>query len=238
MLHHLTNQLRLLLTKHHQQFGLAILGSIFIVTSLLSSQAKEPDIYIHIAPANQPNSQHVIPSPNAIFEGDPSIRRNDWLTLPAGTAIRGWLLTPISTQTSQAGQPVEARTSQDIYVDTDLVIPKGATLFGQVTHAMPPKQGRDGILRITYSQLNLPGQAPIAIETTVHTGTPENYWGGSLTPGTERKIVPHGVLGIGYYNQEVLTGKRAMGQHISQPIGAPLTLNLSQTVSIPSQSSN
>lgn len=177
----------------------------------------------------------MLPSPSApAWDIDPTVEENTpqnqshngSITLPTGTAIRAWLLTELHTATTQLGQPVEAQTSQAIYVGTQVVIQKGTTLLGTVTQSLPPVEGRDAILQVKFDRLVTKNGDMVSIASHVHTQTPEYVWGGAITPGTEEVIVRHTVLGVGMYNQSTLGGKRGMGKHIQQPIGAPLTIVL------------
>jgi hypothetical protein len=54
------------------------------------------------------------------------------VTIPAGTSIEVALQTPLSTETSRAGEPVVAKTLAPIRVGEKLAIPAGATMNGRI----------------------------------------------------------------------------------------------------------
>ena len=58
---------------------------------------------------------------------------------------------------AQVGQIITAKTSDDIYVDENKVIPEGTVFSGKVTEVLPPRRvGRPGSLILSFDQLTTP----------------------------------------------------------------------------------
>lgn len=58
---------------------------------------------------------------------------------------------------ARLGQKITARTSEDIYVDHNKIIPEGSILCGEVTKILPPRRvGRPGSLALSFNQLITP----------------------------------------------------------------------------------
>ncbi len=81
--------------------------------------------------------------------------------------IQAYLADPLSSETSKAGQPIQAVVAEPIYnPDHTLAIPQGATLIGAVTRAKPSRRfGRTGVLSFSFRQLTLPNAEPQTVET-------------------------------------------------------------------------
>lgn len=90
--------------------------------------------------------------------------------VPAGTPIKLKLATvPTSglrlmdrdldgnLRPAQLGQPITAKTTEDIYIDSNKVIPLGTTFSGYVSKIHPPRRfSRPGHLEIKFEKLTLP----------------------------------------------------------------------------------
>lgn len=90
--------------------------------------------------------------------------------VPAGTPIKLKLATvPTSglrlmdrdlegnLRPAQLGQEITAKTTEDIYVDSNKVIPMGTTFYGYVSKLHPPRRmNRPGHLEIKFEKLKLP----------------------------------------------------------------------------------
>jgi hypothetical protein len=58
---------------------------------------------------------------------------------------------------AQLNQPITARTSEDLYVDDNKVIPEGTVFYGKVTKIFPPRRvGRPGWLSLTFDSFQTP----------------------------------------------------------------------------------
>jgi hypothetical protein len=92
------------------------------------------------------------------------------LTVPEGTPIKLKLATVPSHRISllnrdmegnlypaKIGQEITARTSEDLYVDENKVIPEGTLFHGQVSKILPPRRvGRPGSLVLSFDSLTTP----------------------------------------------------------------------------------
>lgn len=60
-------------------------------------------------------------------------------------------------QPAKLGQKITAKTTEDIFVDTNRVIPEGTTFYGSVSKIHPPRRmARPGHLEIQFQKLKLP----------------------------------------------------------------------------------
>lgn len=58
---------------------------------------------------------------------------------------------------AQVDQEITAKTSEDLYVDTDKVIPEGTIFHGRVSEIIPPRRAnRPGAIRISFDRLIMP----------------------------------------------------------------------------------
>lgn len=79
--------------------------------------------------------------------------------IPAGKVVHVRLLTALSSATARRGSHVQAVISQPVFTsDHHLILPQGTQLQGHVTEAVPARRlGRNGRLRFTFRQVQLPG---------------------------------------------------------------------------------
>jgi hypothetical protein len=86
--------------------------------------------------------------------------------LPAGTPITVRLQSTVSSKSSRSGDNFESVLDEPIVIDSQTVVPRGATLTGRVLAAKSSGRLRDpGYLRITLVSLNVQGK-PVEIETS------------------------------------------------------------------------
>jgi hypothetical protein len=71
-----------------------------------------------------------------------SAPRTETLTVPAGTSVIASLVTPLSTDTNQTGDPFTATTQQPIVVDGRTVVANGATIRGVLRDVKRPAGSR------------------------------------------------------------------------------------------------
>jgi type IV secretory pathway VirB10-like protein len=84
---------------------------------------------------------------------------------PDGSVVRVRLVTPLSSATTQKGDPVEAILTQPLYDGGRLILPQGTRLKGSVVQVRPARHmGRNGQLRFVFHDLVLPD----GIETRVN----------------------------------------------------------------------
>jgi type IV secretory pathway VirB10-like protein len=81
------------------------------------------------------------------------------LEIPAGTEVDVRLLTPLSSDTAQVEDRVEATTLIDLYKGNDLLVPAGSTLTGWVTSVdRATRTDRQGKLTIEFNRINVNGR--------------------------------------------------------------------------------
>jgi hypothetical protein len=89
--------------------------------------------------------------------------------IPPGSLVHVHLITPLSSATDHRDTPVRAVVSQPLFSsDHSLILPEGAQLKGIITEAVPARHfGRNGQLRFTFQQLELPQGAPRKVEASL-----------------------------------------------------------------------
>ena len=72
--------------------------------------------------------------------------------------IQAYLDHALSSESSRAGQTIQATVAQPVYnADHTVAVPQGATLIGSVTRAKPSRRfGRTGVLSFNFQQLVIP----------------------------------------------------------------------------------
>jgi hypothetical protein len=88
-----------------------------------------------LVPKNEIADVRVV-TPDTIPEPPPRARFRD-VMVPAGTTLAIVLRTPVSSETSQAADPVEGELQEPIIIDGVSVAPAGSQLSGAVTTASP-----------------------------------------------------------------------------------------------------
>jgi hypothetical protein len=89
--------------------------------------------------------------------------------IPPGSLVHVRLITPLSSATDHRDTPVRAVVSQPLFSSNHtLILPEGARLNGIITEAVPARHfGRNGQLRFTFQQLELPQGAPRRVEASL-----------------------------------------------------------------------
>jgi hypothetical protein len=73
---------------------------------------------------------------------------------PAGSVVHAYLMTPLSSATTQKGDPVEAVVTQPLVISGKLFVPEGSRLKGAVLQVRPAgRLSRNGQLRIVFHEL-------------------------------------------------------------------------------------
>jgi len=109
--------------------------------TITSSQAADPPIVA--SHRNEPDRVSVEPdpAPQAAENGDPprgrdeQINREERVSIPAGTQLSLLLETPLSSETSRAGDRVEARVERATSEEGRVLLPGGTVLKGHVLDA-------------------------------------------------------------------------------------------------------
>jgi hypothetical protein len=153
--------------------------------------------------------------------------------LEAGSPILMMLETPVSTHQNQLGDPVEASTVHDIFLYNRIIIPRRTRFYGTIHRLEVPYAGRNPMIGFTFNTMQTPTGPDQPITAYVRTGNKARFWGGELTEGTQPRLVRHGVMGIGYYNQVFLDGPRRRGEPVVFPPGSMWMLVLEQPLALP-----
>ncbi|MBY0450741.1 MAG: hypothetical protein K2X01_08980 [Cyanobacteria bacterium] len=152
--------------------------------------------------------------------------------LQPGTALYAVLQTPINTTYNQVNDPVEAIIAQDIFLDTEVILNKNTKLLGHISRLEPPVEGRNAIVCVQFSQINLNNGDELPIKAHIQSERPDQCWGGELTPGTKPRKITHRVTYIGEYNKIVWVGPRQMGRHMLFQPGERWTVILDSPLSV------
>jgi hypothetical protein len=89
--------------------------------------------------------------------------------IPPGSTVHVRLLTALSSASDHKGTPIRALVSEPVFSSAhQLILPEGARLEGSVTQAVPARRlGRNGQLRFTFHQIELPSGAPRRVEASL-----------------------------------------------------------------------
>jgi hypothetical protein len=113
------------------------------------------------------------------------------VTLPAGTVIYLRLETPVSTTASHLNAAVSARVVRDVPATEggeQVAVPIGAQIKGSIQRLIPSSSPTDrALLRLRFSQLEIPGRPPVAIEG--HVLDVENARESVLSDGTIQGVL-------------------------------------------------
>jgi hypothetical protein len=152
-------------------------------------------------------------------------QKRPWV-LPTGQAVLVQLETRIDTTTNQPGDPIEASLVEDLYLYQTKLFPRLTRFYGRIASMDIPLAGRNPILKLTFHAYQLPNGVQLPLQAVVRSTRADHTFGGELTPGTQPKLVRHGVWGIGYYNQVIMSGPRQPGVPLVFVPGEMLTLLL------------
>lgn len=91
---------------------------------------------------------------------------------PAGSRFDATLTSTLSSGTSRVGDVVNASVSSPLAVGSDVVIPNGSQLIGQVVNAIPAKRfraGAGGVLEIRFTSIQTPDGQRYPLSASVDT---------------------------------------------------------------------
>lgn len=81
-------------------------------------------------------------------------------TLPAGSELDVRLVTPLTSDTAQVEDPVEASTVVDLYRGDEVIVPAGSRLTGYVSSVdRASRTDRKGSLTVQFTRLNVNGRS-------------------------------------------------------------------------------
>lgn len=113
------------------------------------------------------------------------------ITLPAGTAVKMKLETPVSTSNSQAGDVFSGRVTQEVKMDEQVVIPVGAAIEGRVIQVEEPRRFRGRpVIQLRPDYVTMPDGNrylvhAVVVETNPEAGNEVDEEGRVLGPGRE-----------------------------------------------------
>jgi hypothetical protein len=95
-----------------------------------------------------------------------------------GTTLNGVLSDTVDARKCKPGDPVKAKTSEDVKAGGVVVIPRGAKLIGHVTEAQPAaKAGEQARLGLVFDRADLKDGRQIPLHTTFYAlAAPEGAW--------------------------------------------------------------
>jgi len=131
----------------------------------------------------------------------PSTPSGQMTELPAGTVLTAELTKGIDSRKAKQGEPVYARTTQDMLANGKVVIPHDSKLTGHITEAQGRPKGQKGdansTIGIVFERLMIKGGPELPVHASIQaiakplvtappiagTGTSTGGYGGSGYPG-------------------------------------------------------
>jgi hypothetical protein len=156
--------------------------------------------------------------------------------IPQGTEIQVMLEQPLSSETANVEDRVEASTVQAIQVDGRTVVPAGAILTGYVAEVRSNKRLRkDGLLRLEFNTLTPEGGQPMNINSQVISVSETRQSDNTLRNGGIGAVLGAVVGGIFEGKKGAVIGAvvggtggalATHGQEVELPQGTLITLRL------------
>lgn len=117
----------------------------------------------------------------------PSTSTYEAVTLAAGTEAKVILMGDVSASRSRAGDSVQARLVEPVWLGSRMVLPAGSLLEGTVSKTTRPRMlSRAGSLLLTFNRLTVPGGSSGTIAASIV--------GADLNQGSHTSIDPEGRL--------------------------------------------
>ncbi len=170
-------------------------------------------------------------------------------TVPAGTNVFVTTEAALSTKTNQIGDPIAARTAENINVNGQVVIPAGALVEGHVTAVKTAgNPGETAYIDLAFDRVRLANGDWLPIQAALAGKAGEEVKGSSNTPrnvaigagagailgqvlGHDTKSTVIGaVIGAG---AGAAAGAATRDTYIVVPIGSRLNIQLTTPVSVP-----
>jgi hypothetical protein len=89
-------------------------------------------------------------------------------TIEAETKARIILQSQLNSKLNEPGDPISAVLDEPVYVNGELVLPRGTEFHGRVSEATPAARGqKNGKIGVVFEQIRMPwGEVPVAIAIT------------------------------------------------------------------------
>ena len=89
-------------------------------------------------------------------------------TVEPETKARLVLQSQLNSKLNEPGDPVSAILDEPVYVNSELVLPRGTEFHGRVTEAMPAGRGqKNGKIGVIFEQIRMPwGEAAVSVAIT------------------------------------------------------------------------
>jgi hypothetical protein len=89
-------------------------------------------------------------------------------TVPTGTKIPIIMDTAVDSETSQEGDEFSARTSEDLSIDGNTVVPAGSIIRGRIAQLMAPRaMNRSGAVQLKFDTITTPDNRQIPLVANV-----------------------------------------------------------------------
>ena len=151
---------------------------------------------------------------------EPSVLKGYVSKIPIGTKLNVILETPIDEETSKVDDEITAKTSEDVAIDGNIVVPADSTVVGEISEINPAKRfHRAGNVRIEFKSLTLTDgrQVPIVASVLTRSGLIKGKYTKKTALISGATIVTPAAAGFG-------AGIAAEGSPLGGAIGAALGL--------------
>ncbi len=220
---------------------IALLTATLLLTSLFAC-TQSPDA--QDADVNSGSSSGSA-SGTASGSGTPRMTR---VTVAQGTEIHMTLSTTIDSETSQAGDPLNATTTTGVLVGNHVAIPAGSTIRGQVTEVSPATKGlkvseKGGGVVLSFDKVTTPvgnsaGMSASLVKVASSKGKTAGIIGGSAAGGAllgkilggSTKDAAVGAVVGGGIGTGIAAGTK--GKKLVIPAGTDLVITLDQPLTI------
>jgi hypothetical protein len=203
------------------------------------------------APARTERRTAPEPEPAPEPEAPREAPRRATATVPAGTNFFVTTETALSTQSNQVGDPVAARTAENINVNGQVVIPAGALVEGHVTAMKSAgNPGEVAYIDLSFDRVRLANGEWQPIQGVLAGKAGEEVKGSSNTPrnvaigagagavlgrvigGDTKGAVIGAVIGAG---AGAAAGQATRDTYVVVPSGSRLNVQLTSAVSVPAR---
>lgn len=138
---------------------------------------------------------------------------------PAGSRFEATLVTTLSSEINRVGDIVTAQVASPLVVGSDIVIPAGSQLVGQVVNAIPAKRfkaGAGGVLELRFTAIQTPDGQRYPLSASIDTAQfklQAETGGSRLAKGVGKTAVGAGLgAALGTALGAISGGKKGVGK--------------------------